>query len=95
MVLMGGLKMAVAVTLGPTLLSALDCFPRSVLGVLLAVGGIELAMHCRGDNFSRHGTVVVLIGAGITLSLGTGAAFVGSFVAAWVFSFRGRSLMGE
>lgn len=88
MVLMGCCKMLCALLLGPSLLRALEAFPNTVLGVLLAVAGIELAAHCR-DLRSKHEVVVMLLGAGCVLKLGTGTAFVVSAAAAAVI-LRGR-----
>ena len=89
MVLMGLCKMPCAVLLGPSLLRALDAFPLSVLGVLLAVSGLELSAACR-DMRTRHEAAVMLLGAGGVLKLGTGASFVLSALAAAVVLRRGR-----
>jgi hypothetical protein len=35
-------QVALAVALGPSLLTALAAFPRGVLGVLLGLGGVEV-----------------------------------------------------
>ena len=89
MVLMGAAKMALAVALGPSLLTALAAFPRSVLGVLLAVGGVELAVSVR-DMERRDDVAVMLIGAGVVIQIGTGAGFVAALAAAKAFELRGR-----
>ena len=89
MVLMGAAKMALAVVLGPSLLTALAAFPRSVLGVLLAVGGVELAVSVR-DMERRDDVAVMLIGAGVVIQIGTGAGFVAALAAAKAFELRGR-----
>lgn len=81
MVLMGAIKMLVAVLLGPGLVHGLEAFPNAILGVLLALSGVELAATCR-DVAERHDAAVMLIGAGSVLQLGTGPAFVVSVVAA-------------
>jgi len=92
MALLGLCKMGLAVALGPApLLRAFAAFPPAVLGVLLAVGGVELAA-CARDVRGRCGFVIMLIGAGSVLRLGTGAAFVISCTAAAVFRLTGRSL---
>jgi len=81
MVLMGLVKMGLAVWLGPRLLDALTLFPNSVLGVLLALSGVELAVACR-DMRAKADAAVMLIGGGLVLRLGTGPAFVLSLLAA-------------
>jgi len=83
MVLMGCSKMLLAVLLGPTLLVGLEAFPNSVLGVLLALSGVELAVACR-DMTEKRDAAVMLIGAGLVLRKGTGPAFLISTLAAAV-----------
>ena len=75
MLLMGFVKMALALALGPSLATALAAFPNAVLGVLLALSGVELAISCR-DMSEKRDTAVMLIGAGLVLRAGTGPAFV-------------------
>ena len=81
MLLMGFVKMALALALGPSLATALAAFPNAVLGVLLALSGVELAISCR-DMSEKRDTAVMLIGAGLVLRAGTGPAFVVSLLAA-------------
>ena len=94
MALMGLLKMGLALLLGPSLLSALEVFPKGVVGVLLAVSGIELAVPCRDMN-GRRDVAVMLLGAGLVLTLGTGVAFVAALAAALVLRLRGAFAEGE
>ena len=88
MVLMGVCKIVLACLFGPSLMNGLEAFPNSVLGVLLAVSGIELAVAAR-DARSRADFAVTLLGAGLVLKLGTGMAFVGSILAAAILHARG------
>ena len=81
MLLMGFVKMALALALGPSLATALAAFPNAVLGVLLALSGVEHAISCR-DMSEKRDTAVMLIGAGLVLRAGTGPAFVVSLLAA-------------
>ena len=90
MVLMGLGKMLCALLLGTSLLQVLEAFPNTVLGVLLAVSGIELGSHCR-DLRSKPEVFVMLLGAGCVLKLGTGSAFVFSAAAAAAV-LRGRHI---
>ena len=84
MVLIGLLKILIAVALGPSLLAAFAAFPSTVLGVLLAVSGVELASCCR-DQRDKEGFAIMLIGAGTVLKLGTGVGFVAAVAAAATF----------
>ena len=54
MALIGLLKMGVALALGPSLLLAFEAFPNTVLGVLLAVSGVELATCYTPDPHTVH-----------------------------------------
>ena len=58
-----------------------------MLGVLLAVSGIELAVAVR-DMHEREDVTVMLIGAGCVLRIGTGGAFLLSSATALVFHLR-------
>ena len=92
MALMGLLKMALALLLGPSLLPAFEAFPSTVLGVLLGVSGIELASCCR-DMSEKPDFAVMLVGAGCVLKLGTGVGFLAACATALAFRFtypRGR-----
>ena len=84
MVFIGLLKLLLACLFGPSLLAALETFPASVLGVLLAVSGVELATCCR-DMQRKPDFAVILIGAGCVLKLGTGIAFLAAAAAAAAF----------
>jgi hypothetical protein len=88
MALMGGLKMGLALALGGSLLPALEAFPKAVVGVLLALSGLELAVPCR-DMSHRGDVAVMLLGAGLVLKLGTGIAFALSMIAAAVLTWTG------
>ena len=61
-----------------------------MLGVLLAVGGVELAVSVR-DMERRNDVAVMLIGAGVVIQIGTGVGFVAALAAAKAFELRGRS----
>lgn len=84
MVFIGLVKMFLALLFGPSLLEALEAFPSAVLGVLLAVSGVELATCCR-DMQQKADFAVMLIGAGCVLKLGTGIAFLAAIAAAAAF----------
>lgn len=63
---LGGAKMLVAVLFGASLMALCRLFPHSVLGVMLAVSGVELALVCR-DQRARADALPMLITAGICL----------------------------
>jgi MFS superfamily sulfate permease-like transporter len=64
---LGAVKMTLAVFLGGSLLSLCKAFPASVLGIMLAFSGMELALVCRDqtrrtDAFSMLLTTAVCMG---------------------------------
>ena len=89
MVLIGGVKVLLSVLLGPSLLNALSAFPKSALGVLLAVSGVELAVSIR-DQKDKSDVAIALIGAGVVLQAGTGIGFLVSLAAAAAFDLQKR-----
>jgi hypothetical protein len=89
MIVIGAVKIALSILLGPNILAGLEAFPRSVLGILLAVSGVELAVSVRDQN-DKTDVVVMLIGAGLVLKAGTGVGFVISLLAAAAFDFQRR-----
>ena len=82
--------MFLAVALGPSLLPAVRAFPQSVLGVLLAASGVELALAAR-DVSAKDDAAVMLLCAGCVLQLGTGAAFVAAMAAVGALRLRSGS----
>ena len=65
---LGGVKMAVALLLGASLMSLCQAFPASVLGVMLAFSGLELALVTR-DQTRRADAFTMLLTAGACLGL--------------------------
>jgi len=63
---LGTAKMLVAVLFGASLMALCRLFPHSVLGVMLAVSGVELALVCR-DQRARSDALPMLVTAGICL----------------------------
>ena len=53
------------------------------------VSGIELAACCR-DQSDKHAFVVMLVGAGLVLKVGTGIAFLGALVSALALGVAGK-----
>ena len=65
---LGGLKIALALCFGSSLLSLLQIYPHSVLGALLFFSGLELALVSR-DISGRDEAFVMLLTAAIGLAL--------------------------
>lgn len=65
---LGVVKMALAVLLGASLMALCRAFPASVLGVLLAFAGMELALVCR-DQTSRTDAFAMLLTAAACMAL--------------------------
>jgi len=65
---LGVVKMAVAVALGSSLVALCQAFPASVLGVMLAFSGLELALVTR-DQTRRSEAFPMLVTAGACLGL--------------------------
>ena len=65
---LGTIKIALAVFLGGSLMALCRAFPASLLGVLLAFAGMELALVCR-DQTSRTEAFVMLLTAAACLGL--------------------------
>jgi len=79
---LGGVKMALALLLGAPLMALCTAFPGSVLGVMLAFSGIELALVTR-DQTRKTAAFVMLLTAGACLGLSNMAA---GFVIGWVLA---------
>lgn len=65
---LGTVKMLLAVFLGASLMALCQAFPASVLGVLLAFAGMELALVCR-DQTSRTNAFAMLLTAASCMAL--------------------------
>ena len=65
---LGGVKMVVAVVFGASLMALCKAFPASLLGVMLAFSGMELAMVTR-DQTRRPDAFAMLLTAGACLAL--------------------------
>ncbi len=65
---LGAAKIVVAVVFGGSLMALCRAFPASVLGVMLAFSGIELALVTR-DQSAREDAFVMLLTAGACLGL--------------------------
>lgn len=74
-VILGVIKMVLALSAGGCLLAWLQGYPQSVLGILLLFGGLELAMVCR-DQSSRVDFFVMMLTAGACMALDPAVGFL-------------------
>ncbi len=65
---LGTVKLLLAVLFGASLMALCQAFPASILGVMLAFSGLELALVCR-DQTRRSDAFVMLLTAGVCLGL--------------------------
>jgi MFS superfamily sulfate permease-like transporter len=80
---LGVVKMLLAVFVGASLMALCQAFPASVLGVLLAFAGMELALVCR-DQTKRADAFPMLLTAAACLGLNNVAlGFVLGLTVAW------------
>ncbi len=83
---LGIVKMLLAVLFGVSLLALLGAYPKSLLGVLLVVSGIELGVVCR-DQTSREAATVMLGTTAAILALSNMAT---GFVIGWLLAIGVR-----
>ena len=74
-IILGGGLVAVGLLLGSTLLPVLDAYPRSILGVMLALAGVELARSVR-DIMDKQALGTALVTAACILGVNAGAGFL-------------------
>lgn len=86
-VILGLVKMGLALLFGSSLFVCVRHYPQSVLGVLLLFSGLELALVCR-DQTRRVDFFVMLITAGACLAMNMAAGFALGWIMA-VLLIRG------
>ena len=74
-IMLGMGKILLALLFGGSLWVWLQTYPHSVLGVLLACSGLELARVCR-DQTSKRAFMAMILTAAACLALGTAIGFV-------------------
>ncbi len=79
---LGTVKVALAVLFGGTILALLHSYPKSILGVLLGVSGLELALVAR-DQTGRTAATVMYSTAAAILALGSTAT---GFMLGWALA---------
>jgi MFS superfamily sulfate permease-like transporter len=85
-VFLGSVKIALALFFGGSLLALTRVYPVSILGVLLAISGIELALSAR-DQADRESATITLVTAGATLAFSNTAL---GFVIGWSLSLLAK-----
>jgi MFS superfamily sulfate permease-like transporter len=84
---LGVVKLLLAVFIGASLMTLCRAFPESVLGVLLAFAGMELALVCR-DQTSRTDAFAMLLTAAACIGLNNIAfGFALGLAMAWCLRF--------
>jgi MFS superfamily sulfate permease-like transporter len=80
---LGVAKLLLAVLFGASLLSLCQAFPTSILGVMLAAAGMELALVCR-DQTRRGDAFVMLLTAAVAMAVNhTAVGVVCGLAVAW------------
>mgnify|MGYP001098182365 FL=1 len=79
---LGTVKLLLAIFFGSSLLALLHVYPKSVLGVLLGISGLELALVAR-DQTGRGAATVMLCTAAVILALGSTAT---GFALGWILA---------
>jgi MFS superfamily sulfate permease-like transporter len=79
---LGSVKLLLAVFFGGSLLALLHIYPNSILGVLLAISGLELALVAT-DQTERVAATIMLGTAGSILALGSAAT---GFALGWILA---------
>jgi MFS superfamily sulfate permease-like transporter len=73
LVILGALILFIGLFLSDSVATLFKLFPRSLLGVILLFGGLELAAGAHGNGYQRGDRYVVLLTAGLSLwNMGVG-----------------------
>lgn len=86
-VFLGLAKMLLAVAFGSSLLTIISVYPASVLGVLLAFSGYELAIVCR-DQTALSRILIMVLTAGVCIAVNIAVGTIVGFILA-LFLFKG------
>jgi MFS superfamily sulfate permease-like transporter len=86
-VFLGSVKLLLAIFLGGSLLALLHVYPNSVLGVLLSIGGIELALVATDQRARTPATIMFATAAGILAFGSTATGFVIGWALALLISY--------
>ncbi len=73
LVILGSLVLFTGLFLADSVATLFKLFPRSLLGVILLFGGLELAASAHGNNFDKEDRYVMLLTAGVSIwNMGVG-----------------------
>ena len=73
LVILGGLVLFTGLFLADSVATLFKLLPRSLLGVILLFGGLELAAGAHGNNFDKRDRYVMLLTAGVSIwNMGVG-----------------------
>ncbi len=92
-VMLGAAKVSIAVALGSSAIVLLNAYPMSILGVLLAFAGAELALPAR-ECISRDGFFLATLTSGGCLAFNTVFGVAAGITAAFILTLNrdsGRS----
>jgi MFS superfamily sulfate permease-like transporter len=87
LVILGGLVLFVGLFLGDSVATLFRLFPRSLLGVILLFGGLELASGVKSNNLQKEDRYVMLLTTGVSL-WNMGAGYVSGLVLWYAFQRR-------
>ncbi len=90
-IMIGSLFLALALVLGPNVVSALTLLPMAVLGILLVFAGAQLCLTLMDLNTRKEFFVASLI-LGITLAANLAAGFMAGMVVAWILKWEKMSI---
>jgi MFS superfamily sulfate permease-like transporter len=79
LVILGALVLFVGLFLGDSVGTLLRLFPRSLLGVILLFGGLELAAGVKANNLQKEDRYVMLLTTGVSL-WNMGAGYVSGLI---------------
>jgi hypothetical protein len=86
-VMLGLVKIALGAALGASLFAWIQAYPESVLGALLAFGGLELILVCR-DQSSRKAFLIMATTGAVCVAVNTAVGFAAGCVVAALGSDR-------
>jgi MFS superfamily sulfate permease-like transporter len=84
LVILGGLVLFVGLFLGDSVGTLFRLFPRSLLGVILLFGGLELASGVKANNLQKEDRYVMLLTTGVSL-WNMGAGYVSGLILWYAF----------
>ena len=86
-VMLGAVKIVLALLCGESLLLWFQMYPQPVLGALLLAGGLELALVCRDQN-TRSDFFVMATTTGISMATNMAVGFLAGWLVATLLALR-------